>query len=307
MTLETPDVVDILAWHVVTDLPGADRLGELPPTLSSAQAAPGHQIALPSVTTSITTQHRRPSSSERDLAWVDLLHELQLSAQKLLNGYEQTQESIAYYVKSFPFMQGLLDDVEKLGGMVLELSATLQNHQARDYMGTHQFASFPLRELLEQAARHHRDGAERRGISIDVADVSDLTVWISEAHMRIVFDNLFNNAVKYSFKGRDSRKRSVKVHAWNERDRALVRISNYGVDILEAELKQVFDLGFRGRFAQAEHRTGSGTGLFTAQRMILAMDGKLTITSEKAGDGRIPPYHTTVTIDLPSKEALKWR
>jgi len=90
-----------------------------------------------------------------------------------------------------------------------------------------------------------------------------------------VFQNLFENAVKYSLPGT-----RVFVETKNTKGRMQVRVMNtasYEIDFTEAEITERFTRG-----DQARNTEGHGLGLAIAKSYIQAMGGEMKI--EIAGD-----------------------
>lgn len=87
--------------------------------------------------------------------------------------------------------------------------------------------------------------------------------------------NLVDNAIKFvPSKGR------VEIGLTQEKNRAVVKITDNGSGIDKADLPHIFERFFRGNKTET---AGSGLGLPIAKAIIEAMRGKLTITSQKGG------------------------
>jgi signal transduction histidine kinase/HAMP domain-containing protein len=101
-----------------------------------------------------------------------------------------------------------------------------------------------------------------------------------------VITNLVGNAIKFTEQG------GVAMTAERSADRLKIAIRDTGIGMSEHELKRLFkpfqqvDGSITRRFG------GTGLGLALSQRLVMAMDGQLTVVSEK-GRG------STFTVDLP--------
>jgi len=98
-----------------------------------------------------------------------------------------------------------------------------------------------------------------------------------------VFDNLIDNAIKYS-----AERKRINVHTETADGMAVISIADQGIGITADDLERVFEKFFRGRSG----RSGSGLGLAIADRVVRAHGGTISIASE-VGRG------TTVTVRLP--------
>jgi signal transduction histidine kinase len=121
--------------------------------------------------------------------------------------------------------------------------------------------------------------------AVDVAIAPDLPpIRGDRTALRLAFDNVVDNAIRYS-----ADVRSLTVTATAVDGCVRVDIADSGVGIPAEELSLVTRRFFRGRGARA---TGSGLGLPIAHRIVSDHDGTVTVTSE-AGRG------TTVRFTLP--------
>lgn len=123
--------------------------------------------------------------------------------------------------------------------------------------------------------------ALRRDIAIEhvISSNSDYVEAVPD-QFEVVISNLLSNAVKYSFSGR-----TVRVSYSEEGDRLLVRFVNYGCGILPDELQagKIFELGYRGRLSGDRGRSGTGTGLYIADKIANAHGAEIRVTSRPTG------------------------
>ncbi len=113
------------------------------------------------------------------------------------------------------------------------------------------------------------------------------SVAVDPEKIRVVFQNLIENAIKYSNKGG-----RVFVNV-TEKD-AVVEISvrDTGIGIKPEDTGKIFGKFYRADNAKAQDSVGSGLGLFTTKRIVEFHHGKIWFESTP-GDG------TTFFVDLP--------
>lgn len=111
--------------------------------------------------------------------------------------------------------------------------------------------------------------------------VSDLT------RIRIIFNNLISNAIKYRSFERDQSYINITVRV--DENKAAVLIEDNGEGIPEAKLATVFDMFVRA----TESSEGSGLGLYIVKDVIQKLNGKVEVAStENVG--------TTFTLEIPN-------
>lgn len=170
-----------------------------------------------------------------------------------------------------------------LSGVILQLgeltraeSAPLQRHP--DEVDLRALAS-DIVAALDGLLREHEVTGRVEGPSVRVtADPGQLSRALR---------NVVTNAIQHSAPGSE-----VLVAAAVEGDRAVVRITDHGGGIAEADLPYVFERFYRADRSRGGARTGSGIGLTVARELIGANGGDIEV--EATG-----PNGTTFRISLP--------
>jgi signal transduction histidine kinase len=113
-----------------------------------------------------------------------------------------------------------------------------------------------------------------------------------------VFENLLNNAVKYSPGGG-----TVAVTIGREDGEVHVSVTDRGIGISPEELDQVFNLFYRSPDPRAGHVGGLGLGLYISREIVTRHGGKLW--AESSGQGST--FHVTLPLvaRAPSTGAVK--
>ena len=138
-----------------------------------------------------------------------------------------------------------------------------------------------VRELLLE----HSTASGTPKIELRTATPSLVGGWDAPRLERAI-GNLLSNAVKYSPKGSE-----IVVELEHDGDHGLVRVSDRGVGIPEADRERIFEWFARGENAERTAR-GIGVGLAGARRIVQQHGGSLTVESE-LGVG------STFTVRLP--------
>jgi len=175
---------------------------------------------------------------------------------------------------------------------------------------------FHLSEELISISRLWEPVAHEREIEIKLEIEVNAVVSGDIGLLRRLFNNLYSNAVKYSYstsKKSHTRFIQIKVYqhdpGFRER-RVAVSISNYGVGLTDEEVKRVGELGFRGRSAIEEQPVGLGLGVYIARRIARLHGGEIRYKSEYLHDTKrhlrsrlilSQTYRTEALVLLPSK------
>lgn len=119
---------------------------------------------------------------------------------------------------------------------------------------------------------------------------SDVVVSIDAGRMRMVFDNLIDNASKYT-----PENRTVTVGLEHTPDEVLVRIKDQGVGIAPEDIDKAFQKFSRVANSRSELVGGSGLGLYWAKQIVDLHDGAIDVHS-KPGEG------SEFVVRLPNKD-----
>jgi ligand-binding sensor domain-containing protein/signal transduction histidine kinase len=114
----------------------------------------------------------------------------------------------------------------------------------------------------------------------DVIVVSDVN------RLKLVFQNIINNAIKYSDGNKSENFISITCERF--RNKIKVMITDNGIGIEKNSIPKIFSMYFRA----TEKSKGSGLGLFIVKETVTKLQGRITVISE-------PNIGSTFTITLP--------
>ncbi len=133
-----------------------------------------------------------------------------------------------------------------------------------------------LAELAREATEEFRAQAEHKGLAISFDNTDDGVVVQSDpARIRQVLSNLVSNAVKYTNHG------SVTVRVLADDKRGAIEVADTGTGIPADRQQLVFKEFVR---LDPHAAPGAGVGLAISQKIVQALGGDITLTSE-AGRG----------------------
>jgi two-component system, OmpR family, sensor kinase len=138
-----------------------------------------------------------------------------------------------------------------------------------------------LRELLESCVRGCVLVAQQRGVDLGIEASEPATVTGDPDSLRVMFNNLIDNATKYTPKGG-----RVDVGLKVENGRPLVDIADTGPGIPQEERERVFDRFYRVGEGADRARTdvsGSGLGLAIVRRIAIQHGARVVLGQSASG------------------------
>ena len=147
-------------------------------------------------------------------------------------------------------------------------------------------ASTGLKLLLNQSAGEYEEKAEKAGLQLTMVLPEDEIYILSDGRMLWrVFDNLLNNACKYSRPGT-----RIYVSLEKQEDKAVVTFKNVSKTQLNISPDELMERFVRGD--SSRNTEGSGLGLSIAQSLTEILNGSMAL----AIDGDL--FKVTITFDV---------
>lgn len=240
-------------------------------------------------------------------------HDLQLRLQAALSLAENVSRHIKKEAVPEP---SIVEEIDYVSGAIEAAGTVMHNLTRGQYLPEkYRFQYHTISSFIESALMLCRPQAREREIELELdlqPEDGRISIQASDLHLQQAFNNLLQNAVKYSYR-RPAQKpgeplrpqRFISIRGQFQRDGYRISFGNYGVGIEPAELEKIFSEGYQGNLTKAEYRTGSGQGLGLTRRIIQKHNGTITVHSEPMGDqveDGTRPYHTIFTVWLPLKQ-----
>ena len=179
------------------------------------------------------------------------------------------------------------DRLHKLINSILEISRIEQKRVSHNY---HITSAEIIPKIIENSFKNFR--LPENAVKIQGA-VRGKCVIDNDA-MQIVFDNLTDNAVKYSA---DPVSISVKLKS-NEKQN-VIEFSDHGIGIGIKDQKTIFNKFHRVYNKNIPNVKGTGLGLFSVKEIIKLHGGKISVASQGLNKG------TSFIIELPIYKTSK--
>ena len=157
-----------------------------------------------------------------------------------------------------------------------------------------------LDQLLKDVVALLELRAKEKSIDLRYSYQADFHhIFVFDDHrIRQVVTNLIGNAIKFTSEGHVDVSVTGEVNQSNTRGKIRISISDTGIGISREKLSVIFD-----KFTQAESSTtrkygGTGLGLAISRKLVEAMGGKLSVSSE-IGTGS--DFHIDLEFDVASE------
>ncbi|MBT8379938.1 MAG: HAMP domain-containing histidine kinase [Ignavibacteria bacterium] len=191
---------------------------------------------------------------------------------------EKQKEFISMIVKDTDRLQSLINSI-------LEISAQEKNKQMHDYQIYR--SGDIVKGLLEESFEKFRVKKESYSINGD----APCEILAGKDSLKIIFDNLIDNAVKYSIANL-----IVEVNLSCNANKFTVEFSDNGIGISAKEHKKIFNKFYRIYNRDIPNVKGTGLGLYRVKEIVKAHGGNISVTSDSGKIGTIfkiemPVYH----------------
>ncbi|MDO4941250.1 MAG: HAMP domain-containing sensor histidine kinase [Lachnospiraceae bacterium] len=133
-----------------------------------------------------------------------------------------------------------------------------------------------LNMLLEQLIDEFYPVFQKKNITCNIDIKDDIELFVDAERMARVFDNLFRNAISYSYEG-------TPIDVFVEKQESAVRITvrNQGKQIAEHKLNHLFEKFYRLDDARSTNTGGAGLGLAIAKEIVELHGGTIQAESNE--------------------------
>ncbi|MDX2035611.1 MAG: ATP-binding protein [Isosphaeraceae bacterium] len=243
------------------------------------------------------TELRRLERMRQDFV-ANVSHELKTPLASI-KAYTETLLDWALHDESVnvKFLHRIEEQAERLNQLILDLLSLARLDSGE---GIFEHGPLELAPALEACAESHRGRAETKGLELqcDLEGLHGPThVMADDEAIRQIFDNLIDNAIKYTPEGG-----WVRVGASLSGTSVAVEVADSGIGIPRDDLPRVFERFYRVDKARSRELGGTGLGLAIVKHLVQSIGGQITVTS-RLGDGTrfivLLPRHDPRASDSP--------
>ncbi len=187
-------------------------------------------------------------------------------------------------------MDAVIESCESLSSLVKDI---LDFSRMEYYITKIQSEPFELRKCINSAIVILRGKAEEKGVFLQSQIDPNIPITLigDENRIRQVLLNLVANAIKFTAKG------SIKLTVSQQSDTTVkFELEDTGLGIPPDYLAKIFDPFVQVEDKSGAARSGTGLGLFIVKKLVIMMNGEISVKSE-------PNKGSTFTFTLPLPEA----
>ncbi len=168
------------------------------------------------------------------------------------------------------------DRLQRLINSILEISAQEKKKSFKDYK-VYSADDF-LKKIIEESFQRFRVKKE----NYTIEGKADCRIAAIKESLKIVFDNLVDNAVKYSANVPD-----IKVRIICAPNKLIIDFSDKGIGIPPKERKKIFRKFYRINNKDNPNVKGTGLGLYHVRQIIKLHKGKIYLVNEGITRGSV--------------------
>lgn len=179
---------------------------------------------------------------------------------------------------------------ERAERMICLVTSVLEANKTGHLEEKYAFKKADIIALIQDTLIDFSGEAFKTGMKLSLKKPADTIpeVMIDNEKIRVVFQNLIENAIKYGKKGG-----TVEISAVSAGDFVEIIITDDGIGIDEHDKEKIFDRYFRSEKARAKAPIGTGLGLYMTKRIIETHGGTMWFDST---EGKGTTFHFTVPI-----------
>ncbi|MGE3975519.1 MAG: ATP-binding protein [Bdellovibrionales bacterium] len=228
-------------------------------------------------------------AKQKDVMLRTTLHDLK-SPLGIIQGYiELLEEGLFLKNKSqhtTEVIETLKRNCQSLGHLLMDLTEVHSSNNAQPKLDK---TTVSITSLLRNAVEIHYDVARKKNIRLEIGATpnNSLQTVVDQQKIMRVFDNLINNAIKFSNGGT-----TVSLHTLVNSSMVEISIIDQGPGIPDGEIDKLFKEYGKASTRPTAGESSTGLGLFICKQIVEAHGGKIWVQSQ-------PDHGSAFTFTLP--------
>lgn len=219
----------------------------------------------------------------------DISHELRTPI-SYVKGYSDAL--LSHMVKSEEDQEKYLQLIHREAGHLERLVADLLDLTKLE-SDEYQFekSPLPLAQLIEDALQKYCSTAKEKDIKVSYELDPELIINGSEAKIEQIFQNIMDNAIRYTGQGGE-----ITIKLYKYRDKCYLSIRDTGIGINKEDISKITERFYRVNKGRTRSDGGTGLGLSIVDKLVKLHDGQLKIEST-VGKGTVVTVIFPIIID----------
>ena len=177
------------------------------------------------------------------------------------------------------FVETMLSDTQRLSELIDNI---LQSSKADPKSMALQFQPVNLGAFLGEVIKGHKRQLEEKKCLVDLKLEDSPIMNLDQKALRMVFNNLISNAIRYSPVAS-----SLNIHLHKNAKYWEVNFKDQGFGFEKKDIKKVFRKFYRVQNEDTQNIEGAGLGLFISSEIVKNHKGRLKVSSPGRGRGSI--------------------
>jgi len=192
------------------------------------------------------------------------------------------------------FLETMLNDTERLWALIENI---LQASQPDSRYLQNELQPVDLKPFLEEMVKSHARQFQERRCRVNLTAEEVPVIMLDKRALRMVFNNLIGNALRYSPSGSSLEIRMYRKNGWCH-----VAFQDQGIGLSEKERKRIFRKFYRAQNRDTQNIPGAGLGLYISREIVRNHGGQIKVSSEGPGRG----CTFLVSLPLDGKRRAAW-
>ncbi|MDA0691710.1 MAG: HAMP domain-containing sensor histidine kinase [Nitrospinae bacterium] len=189
------------------------------------------------------------------------------------------------------FVETMLTDTERLASLIDNILASSKYDPKSMQL---QFQPVEMGAFIREVVLGLKRQFEERNCQVKLEGEEDLILLLDQRAMRMVFNNLIGNALRYSPVGSPLTIRMQKNKKYCE-----IEFIDQGMGLDKRDMKKIFKKFYRVTNKDSQNIEGAGLGLFISNEIVRSHKGQIRVFSEGRGKGSV------FTVALPLNRVVK--
>jgi len=185
------------------------------------------------------------------------------------------------------FVETMLTDTDRLSWLIDNI---LESSKSDPKSMQKPFQPMDMGKFLAEVVQGYKRQIEERKCSLTLELDQAPVLKVDKRAMRMVFNNLIGNALRYSPIGSP-----IIIRIENSKKYCRIHFIDQGMGIDKKDKKKIFKQFYRVQNRDTQNIEGAGLGLFISREILKNHKGRLVVTSEGKGKG------TVFIVELPLK------